>query len=457
MATSSVSSTSNTIDVNTIVSQLMSIESKPLNGLNTRLSKLNASLSEYGKVRSDVASLQSAARGLGSTTSVNVFKASLSVASVGSVTAGSTAAAGNYSVSVTSLASTQTLVAPNKDGSGTLITNADAVISGSADIVIDNDTAGKSFTVSANNLSLNGIRDAINSASGNFGVVASVINDGTGYRLTLRTKDTGAANAITDISVSPANNDLKFLRYSGGSYDPNDTKIGQSAAASNATAVIDGVTVSSTTNAFTSAIQGVTFVAATTTTSPVTLSVARDDDALVAKMQAFVNAYNTLSANNASRYGKDGKLKADATLMSMMNGLRGLIAQSGGPSGNAFSYLSQVGVSSDKNGVLSLNVATFKSALSTDLSAVGNLLSDPDTGILKRFDALTTSYLNTDGLISTREEGIKTSTTAVQGQIDRFNSRLDVIEARLRDQFSKLNALLARMQQTSASLSSSLG
>jgi len=455
MATSGIGSTS--IDVNSIVSQLMVIESKPLNTLNSRVSRLNANLSEYGKVRSDVGSLQSAARALSSSTSLDVYKASLSLSSVGSATANSTASAGTYSLSVTSLASTQTLVSPNStDGGSTKITDASAVISGVADLVIDNDVLGKSFTVAANNLSLNGIRDAINSASDNFGVVASVINDGTGFRLTLRTKDTGASNAITDISVNGSNN-LDFLRYDGGNYNPNGNKVGQSVAASNATAVIDGVTVSSSTNAFTSAIQGVTFVAASTTTSPVTLSVARDDDALVTKVQNFVNAYNTLLANNSSRYGKDGSLKADATLLSMMYGLSGALGTSGGPSGNAYAYLSEIGVSSDKNGRLSLDGAKLRSELASNSSAVGKLLADFDTGVAKRFDTLTTSYLSTGGLIAGREDGLRASTTLLQAQITSFNARLDLIEKRLRDQFSNLNSLLARSQQLTASLSKALG
>jgi flagellar hook-associated protein 2 len=449
VATTSSSAVGSTIDVNSIVSQLMTIESRPLTSLQSRLSKLNANLSEFGKVRSELGALQSAARALGGSTALNVYKASLSNTSVGSATAGSGAAVGNYSLSITSLASTQTLVSPR-------VTDATAVISGSADIVIDNDTAGKSFTIAANNLSLNGIRDAINSASDNIGVVASVINDGTGSRLSLRSKDPGSANAVTDIAVN-GDNDYKFLRYTGGSYVPNDTKMGQSVAASNATAVIDGVTVTSTTNAFTSAIAGVTFVATGTTTSPVTLSVTRDDDALVARMQTFVNAYNTFMTNNAARYGKDGALKADASVLSMMNGFSGLLAQRGGPAGNAYGYLSEVGVSVDKAGRMSLDGAKFRAALSSDSTAVGKLLADETAGVFKRFDSLSTSYLNTDGSIDAREKGIGTSTKTLKDQIDRFNARLDVIEKRLREQFSNLNVLLGKLQQTGASISSSLG
>ena len=202
MATISAAGIGSNLDVNGLVTQLMAVERQPLNRLQGRASSFNTDLSEYGRVKSDVEALRSAADALGSTTALDVFKASLSDATAGGVSVGAAASAGEYSIRVVALARAQTLVSPNSTDSGaTRITDPGAVFATSADITLRS-VAGASFTVAANGLSLNGIRDAINSASGNFGISASVIGDGTGYRLVLRSQDSGTANAVSAIEVA---------------------------------------------------------------------------------------------------------------------------------------------------------------------------------------------------------------------------------------------------------------
>lgn len=445
------------LDVNGLVTQLMAIERQPLNRLQGRVSASNTDLSEYGRLRSEVAAVESAARALGGATAVDVFRATLSSPDAASVSVGSGATAGQYALQVTSLARAQTLVSPNSaDGGATRISDPAAALSGAADLVLRR--GASSFTVSLAAASLNGVRDAINAASANFGVAASVINDGSGYRLVLRAEDSGADNALTGIDVSDPAGSYGFLQYTAGTaYTPAGTTMGQSVAASDAEIVVDGVTVRSTTNAFASAIQGVTLVATATTAAPVTLTVARDAAALQARAQSFVDAYNTFMSNAATRYGKGGTLAAEGSVLTMMNGFSSLLAQAGGSDGNAYAYLSQAGFSVDKNGRMSLDASALRSAVDSDAGAVGRLFGDASTGIMTRFAALSAAYLGSGGLIGAREEGIRASVTRLAERIDAFNSRLTVIEARYRAQFASLDALLGRLNQTSLALSRALG
>jgi flagellar hook-associated protein 2 len=69
---------------------------------------------------------------------------------------------------------------------------------------------------------------------------------------------------------------------------------------------------------------------------------------------------------------------------------------------------------------------------------------------------LTTSYLETQGLIDSRETGLRSSITSLQDRIEQMSRRLESVETRLRREFSTLDALLGRLSQTSASLSKSL-
>lgn len=446
------------LDVEGLVSQLMALERRPAARLQSRISGLNADISEYGRLRSEISSLQTAARALGTTTGFNIFSANLSEASAGSVAVTSDAAAGQYAIRVQSLARAQTLVSPNSiDGGTTRITDADAAIAGSATLTINQ--AGNSFSVSLADTSLNGIRNAINAASDNTGVVASVISDGSGSRLVLRSESTGAASAVTSVDVTAASNaNFDFLRFAAGTaYTDGAATTGESVAASDARITVDGVTVTSSTNAFSTAVQGVTFVAKAVTAGEVSLTVTRDDSALVDKVKSFVTAYNNLTQANDRRYAKGGALSSDSTVLSVMSGLRGLVGEAGGGPGNALQYLVEIGISVDKDGVMSLNTDTLRSALTNQPAAVSNLLADTSNGIFKRFDTLTSSFLGTEGLIDSREAGLRSSIRTFEERIEQMQRRLESVEARFRREFSTLDALMARLSQTSASISRTLG
>ena len=444
------------LDVEGLVKQLMALERRPVDRLQSRVSNFNANLSQYGRVRSELAALQSAARGLGSSTAFNAFSATLSDAAAGSAAASTDASAGSYAIRVQSLARAQTLVSPNTSN-GTLIADASTAIAGTATLTITQ--AGSSFAVNLADNSLAGIRDAINSAADNTGVVASVISDGSGARLVLRSEETGAANAVTAIDISSASNaNYDFLEFTAGTaYADGALVTGQSVAAADAQITVDGVTVTSSSNVFSDAIQGVTFVAKAETASAFTLAVARDDSALVQKANAFVSAYNTLMQNSSQRYAKGGALAADATVLSIMNSLRNAVGEQGGSAGNSLRYLVEIGISVDKDGVMTLNADTLRTALTEQPDAVVNLLADSTDGIFERFETLTTAYLETEGLIASRESGLRSSIRLLEERVEQMERRLESVETRLRREFSTLDALLGRMSQTSASLSKTLG
>jgi flagellar hook-associated protein 2 len=65
-------------------------------------------------------------------------------------------------------------------------------------------------------------------------------------------------------------------------------------------------------------------------------------------------------------------------------------------------------------------------------------------------------YQSSTGVVQSRTDGLGAQKTRLNDQIDQFNARLTRIEARYRDQFSKLDALMGSMQQTSAALANSL-
>jgi len=449
--------TSTNLDVNGLVTQLMAAERQPLTKLQSQVNSASSDISLYGTIRSELSTLESAARALGGIDALSAYSASLSDSTVGSVTVSSSASAGQYSVAVGSLASAQTLVGPREGASG-------IVYSGELEFTAANSGASpNSFTVNVAGKSLTGVRDAINSATNNFGVSASVINDGTGNRLVLRSTQPGADNAITKVTevASGTDTDLSFLAFDASSgtyptYSAGNAGIGQTVAASDAEIVVDGVTITSSTNLFTDAIPGVTFNALARSSSPVTLSITRDDSAVAKKAQTFVDAYNTFMTNNAGRYAKGGALEADGSILTMMNGLRSLLGNSGGSDAN-YKYLFQLGISVTKTGTLTFDSNTFKQALGSNPTAVSNVLADLMTSTgTGSFATVASGYQSSTGVVQSRTDGLNSRKTRLNDQIDQFNARLTRIEARYRNQFSKLDALMGTMQQTSAALTNAL-
>jgi flagellar hook-associated protein 2 len=323
--------------------------------------------------------------------------------------------------------------------------------------------SGQVFEVEVGGLSLNGMRDAINSAGAAYGVRASVVTDAGGSRLVIRNANTGVDNAIT--GISGGTDAYAGFNYNGtDTYPPappvTQTAISQSVAASDAQISVDGVTLTSSTNVFATAIEGVTFSATAVSASPVTLSVTRDDAALAAKVQTFVDAYNTVITKNAARYAKGGALASDATLLSLTSRLGGLVGQQSSAGVAGLQYLSDLGVSvsPNKDGTLTFDSAKFKQSLSSNPTVAINLLNGTATGasLFKPLSDFTKTYDQFDGVIQSRQDGITAQQSRLNNDIDRLNRRLTQIETRYRAQFAALDALMGKMQQTSTALTNSL-
>jgi len=105
------------IDVNSIVSQLMTVEQQPITKLNAKEASYQAKLSAYGSVKGSAAGFQTALNGLNSASKFNTLKVTPADTSVVSASATSIAVAGSYSLEVTSLAQSQRLLAAGQSSS----------------------------------------------------------------------------------------------------------------------------------------------------------------------------------------------------------------------------------------------------------------------------------------------------------------------------------------------------
>lgn len=395
MVTATASATTGTsIDVNSIVSQLMTVEQQPITKLNAKEASYQAKLSAFGTIKSALAAFQTVLQGLSNASKFQAVNATASDPTVFSATAASTAIAGTYSLDITSLAQAQKLVASGQTsstaaigaGAATTVTFDFGSISGGTFSTVtgvytgaaftSSGNATKSITIDSTNNSLQGIRDAIN--AGKMGVTATIINDGSGtpYRLALSADNSGANNSLK-ISVTGDTAVSNLLANDSAGIQ----QLAETVTAQNANFKVNGVTVSKSSNTIFDVIPGVTLNLNKTTTSATSLTVVRDTAAISNSISGFVKAYNDLSATltTVSAYNPASKtgalLQGDSTVRSLQSQLRAVLTTTITGTSGALTTLSQVGVSFQKDGSLTLDNTKLGNAISNNFNDIAGLFA----------------------------------------------------------------------------------
>ncbi|MBI3771278.1 MAG: flagellar filament capping protein FliD [Gammaproteobacteria bacterium] len=418
------------LDVNSIVTQLMTLERKPLTLLQKQEKSLNTELSAYGKLKSALSTFQTAVTNLSTSSGFAKFSATSADTTKFTATADSTAVAATYNVRVVQLAQAHKVSA----------TGVYAAQQGSFNITSGTNTFG--VTIDATNNSLTGIRDAINNAAGNTSVSASIINDVTGNKLVLTAKSTGAASAISAVDTAGAvAATLSFATVTNF-------------AAQDAQITVDGFTVNSASNTVTGAITGVTLTLNQTDTVAKTLTVGRDVATIKGDIQKFIDAYNGVINTIRDLGGKTGTLSGDSGLLTVERGIRDVLNTAA--TGLSFSYLSDIGISTQKDGTLSINSAKLDTQLGTDFNGVVNLFSNATQGFAARFKSKVSDWTVANGMIAGREDGINARISSVKDRQTALEYRLTLIEQRYKKQFTALDSLVSSLQNTSNSLAQQL-
>jgi len=444
MATTGISG----LDVQSLVSQLMSIERRPIDKLNTKVTDTQSKISSFGTLSGLVASLQTSAQGL--KTALQGFSATPADAAILSATASSSAAAGTYTIEVSRLAKAQTLASVGQSSQTTAISAS--ATSATLSISIGG-VAQPDITIPAG-ATLQGVRDAINSA--NLGVTASIINDGsaTPYRLVLTANEAGTSKAISNISSSDG--DINALLNFDGSTGAMEQKV----IPQTALFKVNNIDIESASNTYTDAIQGVTLTLKATTTAPTSLTVARDTAAVKTAADKFVEAYNALYSQLKSRsaYGSStataGVLAGDNTVRQMLNQLREMFTTPA--TGGTLSYLSEIGITTQAGGSLKLDSSKFSTAMANNFADVDNLLNGA-AGFVTRLDAWATSVTQTGGLIAQRTDNLQSSIKGYNAQIEQLEKRMTAIQKQYTTTYTNLNMLLMSMNDTSNYLTSQFG
>jgi flagellar hook-associated protein 2 len=479
------------LDLNTLLTSLKNAEQIPLAALQTQQSSYTSKLSAYGKLNSALSALQTAAAALAKPALFQGLKASSTAADVLTATAASTAQAGSFAVNVTQLSQAQSLVAPAPGvakSTDVIALSASSVkiqfgtISGgllgtdgkytnpvgNPVIFTPGATTATPITIAANS-TLADIRDAIN-GSATSGVTASIVNDGsaTPNRLVLTSKATGEASSMK-ITVT-GDTALSNLLAN----DPTATQnLQQTAVAQNTKLTVNGIGITSATNSVVDAVQGVSMTVAKV--GATTLSVQDDTASVESAVSTFVSAYNSLQSVAKQLTAFDGASKSgavllgDATLRNIQVGIRSALSdeQKGGSSD--LKRLSNIGVSFEKDGTLSIDSTKLTAALGSKLKGVEELfagvqvqdetklpkvvyLKDRVGGFGPQMGALLTSYTDTTGMLTSATKGVSTTINKLEKDYLAMSERIDTTIARYKAQFTQLDVMMSNMNQTSSYL-----
>ena len=456
-----------------IITELMTLERAPLDRLEAQKEAEAARLTAFKQLDSRLEDLRSAVGGLNITSEVRTSKINLSSEDAFSASSNG-AASGSYDVTVVQLAQMQKTVSVgvSSDTVGGLGTGTFMV-------------AGKTITVDESNNSLQGLAESINALSEKTGVEASIINDGSGvnaYHLVLTGQD--AQTRFT------ASSNLVDSEGAAIPFGLTETRFAQQAVA-----FVDGVKVVSDTNTVSGVIPGVTMhLNSVSNTSyggtfeagldpwqwadppryeSTMMTVEPDTEALKEKISTFVSSYNAVMDWISAGYEEFGAaaptaeeieagaedilsdvVRGDSTVNGIKRQLQNILSSQIDTSGS-MSVLSQLGISTQRDGSINLNDSDLNKALSEDFDGVVSLLAgENDTdGVMKKFNTKLLEMTGaTSGMYAEKQQRYDRAIKRLDTQIARTEPLIDKKEASLRSRFAAMELLVSDMNSQSSFL-----
>ena len=297
--------------------------------------------------------------------------------------------------------------------------------------------------------SLTDIAAAISSSGAR--VSASVVFDGSQYRLQVAGLDTGAANAVT-------------FGESGFSLGLS-TSTNTYQTAQDAAMTVDGISVTRPTNSIVGVIPGVTLALTSTTSGPASINVASDPTALTNKLQTFVSAYNAVvsAVHTATGYGStpaaNSELSNDPAMRSALDQVTGVLDQIVSGTTGQYTTLSSVGLELQNDGTITLDQDKLDAAVANDPASVSRLfVTDTTTGATGVMSALASTIngftADQGSLITGRIASFGDESKEISDQEASMQTRIDAYQTTLQKQFAAMELVVQQYKNEASALDS---
>jgi flagellar hook-associated protein 2 len=432
MAGISFSGLASGLDTQAIIAQLMRLERIPVQLVEQKRTDVTQQRATLADIVAKMKTLQEKALALDSIGEARTLLAKSGDETVFEASASGDADPGSYGIQVDRLASNE------RTWSRGFASKTDKNLVGTGDLVI---TVGSddpvTISIDETQDSLEDVAAKINASAAR--VDASILYDGTDYHLIVAGEDSGDDNAIS--FADPTNLDL-------------DLAENEKQAAQDSKILLDGETIERPTNILTDVLEGVTIRLKQVSAGPVDLSIEVDPGEMRAKVQAFVDAYNQVARAIGTQFAWSGKAKdqgslaGDATLRDQMSRLQEIVTSEVAGLEGRYTALSEVGISTNRDGTLKLDADAFDAAVRDDSLGVALLFTreDASKGVAAQIDDEVDSATDFEsGRLTLRREGLDSRVAQADRDIARMEAQLVKTEERLRAQFAALEQLMAAL------------
>jgi len=429
------------IDSALIIEKLVSLQQRPIALIQKRQSALTTQVSALADLVSKLSALGNSAKTLAED-GIRSIKPSTGHTSFEATTT-SAAVAGAYSIEVQSLATSARMRSEAFEGASS------QVRAGTLQI----DVQGEAFEIEiAEGATLQDVAASI--AASGAPVSALVISDGRQSYLSITSRRSGhgidqspdSALVITQ-TLTGSEGTALFAEDPGNPGAPVELR----AAAQNALLTIDGLAIERSSNEISDLLPGVQLsLKGLSPAGGETLILSEDRAGTEARLQGFVDAFNTLAGQlrrqTAASQVSAGVLTGDTAARSLERDLQALLSHH--VPGGVVGSLAEAGLMVDRNGNLSLDQAQLQRTLEQDPAALDRLFAGTG-GVGAAVSELVDKYNDADtGVLINRRDGLNDTLKVLAEDIVKKQERIEIFREGLMRQFTALEETLARLNST---------
>jgi len=391
-----VSGVGSGLDIESLVTQLVAAEREPTdNRLLRQDAQLTSELSAFGLFKGALASFQVGLASLNNLSTYGQRVATSGDEDVAAISASETASTGSYSLAVSQLSTNHSLASAGYSSVTDTVGEGELTLRfGTTDyappdpgpesynsFTLNPDRGVATITIDSSNNTLEGVRDAINDAD--VGVSATIVNDGSAFRLLLNSEQTGAENSL-EISVSDSGdgNDTDAAGLSALAFNASAVNLSQTVAAQDAVFSVNGLSISSASNTVSNVLEGVDIeLKDLTGATPIEFSISEDTASLKSAIDGFVDGYNQFiaTANSVTAFDPTSlsaaPLQGDFSVRSIASQLRQVLTNAVEGFDGPIDSLSEIGITTNTDGTLAIDSARLDTALEESFAEIAGLFT----------------------------------------------------------------------------------
>lgn len=434
------------MDTDSLMFQLMAVERRPVTLLNRQKDTFQTRLDAWTEIRSRLDALQPRLKDLKAASSFTARSAAVGDSALFTASADSTAAVGTYQIEVVQMAA-------HKIFQGTpasVVSDPNAALGVGQLQVVARDAGGASVTKT---IDLDGTKS--------LQAVANEINAWTDTQLKARVAQirSGEYELVVEETRTGSAYDFTISQTAGSVF--NGFAVTQ--AAQDAVVKVDSLQYQRSANTISDVIAGVT-LNLKKIGGPTSLDVTRDTQKAYDTIKALVEAYNGLTDAVAKHSAYDavkkarGPLLADSALSGMVSRIRSTLAGVVSAAAQEANSLAMIGIKTEyKTGHLVIDETELKDKLADFGSDIQTLFQDASQGLAVLAEGVVQDYTGSAGLIAQSQETLTKNLDRIADKVTFFEQViLPQKEKRLRQQFTRMEQMMAQFQGQGAWLQSQL-